>query len=212
MPHDHTHHHGDCCGHGDHGHDQAGEDVGPNDNLFPYIDRPNVVALNATGEGSSVIKPWHERTSEEVYLESDADEQLIIRVPFTGSVKLRTLLLKTGPGDQAAEKVILFANEPSIDFSDVQDKSPTQEFELAVSGDVCEYAVKTAKFNNVSSVTIFVPTNRGADSTRIYYIGFLGHWSERKNNPVITVYEAQANLADHEKIQGTAGNFNTTQS
>jgi hypothetical protein len=28
-----------------------------------------------------------------------------------------------------------------------------------------------------------------------------------KNQPVIAVYEAQANLADHEKIQGTDGNI-----
>lgn len=34
---------------------------------------------------------------------------------------------------------------------------------------------------------------------------------QRKGNPVITVYEAQANLADHEKIQGTDGTFNTPQ-
>ena len=70
-------------------------------------------------------------------------------------------MLKTGPGEQTAERVLLvcssslglnaladngfmgqFANEPSLDFSDVQDKSPTQEFEVAVSRDVCEYSVK----------------------------------------------------------------------
>jgi hypothetical protein len=30
---------------------------------------------------------------------------------------------------------------------------------------------------------------------------------QRKQDPVVTVYESQANLADHEKIQGTEGNF-----
>jgi len=211
MPHNHQHHHNEGCGHEshDHGHDHG--DVGSNDNLFPYIDRPNVVALNAIGLGSSVIKPWHERTSEDVYLESDADEQLIIRVPFTGSVKLRSLLLKAGPGDQTPEKIALFANESSLDFNDVQDKTPTQEFEVAEGRDVGEYAVKTAKFSNLSSVTLFIPCNRGADVTRVYYVGFLGHWTERRSNPVITVYEAQANLADHQKIQGTNSNFSTPQ-
>lgn len=209
MPHDH---HGDCGSHADHDHDHDGDDVGPNDNLFPYIDRPNVVALNATAPGSNVIKPWHERRDEAVFLESDTDEQLIIRVPFNGSVKLRTLLLKTGPGDQTADKVLLYANAPSLDFSDAQDSTPTQEFEVPVSPDVCEYPVKAAKFSSLSSVTIFIPSNRGADTTKIFYVGFLGQWTQRKENPVITVYEAQANLADHEKIQGTDGNFNTTQS
>jgi hypothetical protein len=31
---------------------------------------------------------------------------------------------------------------------------------------------------------------------------------QRKQDPIITVYESQANLADHEKIQGTEGNYN----
>ena len=52
-----------------HDHDHEHDDVsgsGPQDNLFQYIDRPNVVALNATGEGLKVIKPWHERLDEAV--------------------------------------------------------------------------------------------------------------------------------------------------
>ncbi|KAF9243562.1 galactose-binding domain-like protein [Melanogaster broomeanus] len=208
MPHNH---HNESCGHESHDHDHDLGDVGPNDNLFPYIDRHNVIALNATGSGSSVIKPWHERTSEEAYLESDADEQLIIRVPFTGSVRLRSLLMKAGPSDETPERIALFANEPSLDFNDVEDKTPTQEFEVAEGRDVGEYAVKTAKFSNLSSVTLFIPSNRGADTTRVYYIGFLGHWTERKSNPVITVYEAQANLADHQKVQGTEGNLSAAQ-
>ena len=33
---------------------------------------------------------------------------------------------------------------------------------------------------------------------------------QRKSDPVITVYETQANLADHEKIQGTDGSFSSS--
>ncbi|KAK0449983.1 PITH domain-containing protein [Armillaria borealis] len=211
-----AHHHDASCGHeshdhdhGDHEHDTS--DAGPNDNLFMHIDRANVVALNATGDGPEVIKPWHERTSEEKSLESDADDQLILRIPFTGSVKLRSLLLKTGPADQTPAKVAVFANEDAMDFEDVNDKTPVQEFDIVQSRDVGEYAVKAAKFFNVSSITLFIPASQGAETTRIYYVGFLGQWTERKSNPVITVYEAQANLADHEKIQGTNDIFSTSQ-
>jgi hypothetical protein len=35
-----------------------------------------------------------------------------------------------------------FANQPSLDFEDVFDKTPTQEFEIAQSRDVGEYSVK----------------------------------------------------------------------
>ncbi|EIM91184.1 DUF1000-domain-containing protein [Stereum hirsutum FP-91666 SS1] len=211
MSHNHTH--GGSCNdesHShdhDHSHDHSSEATGPQDNLFIHIDRSNVVALNTTGEGKEVIKPWHERLDEGVYLESDADDQMIIRIPFTGSVKLRSILLKTGPGDQTPEKVALFANADAMDFSDIADQTPTQELTVPQGRDVGEYQLKAAKFPNISSVTLFIPASQGAETTRIYYVGFMGSWSERKKDPVITVYESQANLADHEKIQGMEGNF-----
>lgn len=40
-------------------------------------------------------------------IESDADDQLIIRVPFTGSVKLKSILLRSGPEDQTPAKIAL---------------------------------------------------------------------------------------------------------
>ncbi|KAJ6511895.1 galactose-binding domain-like protein [Mycena vitilis] len=207
MPHQHDAH----CGHEstEHDHDHDSTDLGPKDNLFSQIDRDNVVALNASGLGSTVIKPWNERLDEEKSIESDADDQMIIRIPFTGSVKLRSLLLKTGPTDQTPSRVVLFSNEDSFDFEDIADKTPTQEFAVAPGRGVGEYALRTAKFSNVSSISLFFPGSQGADTTQIYYVGFLGHWTERKNSAPVTVYETQANLADHEKIQGTDGGLSS---
>lgn len=73
MSHNHNHDHSHSCNdeshsHDDHDHDHShsSEATGPQDNLYIHIDRSNVVALNATGEGKEVIKPWHERLDEEV--------------------------------------------------------------------------------------------------------------------------------------------------
>ena len=41
---------------------------------------------------------------------------------------------------------------------------------------------RAAKFTNISSVTVFFPASQGADETRIYYLGFLGQWSEVSAN------------------------------
>lgn len=63
-----SHQHNGNCGHEhdhDHDHDQPGT-AGPQDNLFQHIDRSNVLALNATGDGSAIIKPWNERLDETV--------------------------------------------------------------------------------------------------------------------------------------------------
>jgi len=197
MPHEH---HTDC-GHENHDHDhEPTSDLGAQDNLFPHIDRDNVAALNTSGNGSDVIKPWHARLDETQFIESDADDQIILRIPFTGLVRLRALLLKAGPGGQTPSKISLFANTASLDFDDVSDMTPTQEFNVPQSRDVGEYAV---------NITLFIPASQGAENTRIYYVGFLGSWTEHKHSPVITVYETQANLADHEKIQGLDGKFSS---
>nr|VWP01013.1 Type III effector protein XopX [Ganoderma boninense] len=212
MAHNHSHEGGchDESDHHDHDHGLP-EDVGYRDNLFSRIDRANVVALNVEepGKGPEVIKPWDQRLDEDSYLESDADDQMIIRIPFTGAVKLRALLLKTGPGDQTAAKVSLFPNMEHLDFSDLEDKKPVQEFTVPQGREVGEYHVMPAKFPNVTSITLFFPASQGADTTRIYYVGFLGQWSERKFEPVLTVYESKPNLADHDKIQGMNENWST---
>lgn len=63
MPHDHDHDHCHDESHG-HDHDDHADNAGQQDNLFAYIDRSNVVALNSEGSGKEVIKPWNERMDE----------------------------------------------------------------------------------------------------------------------------------------------------
>lgn len=59
-----------------------------------------------------------------------------------------------------------------------------------------------AKFNNVRSLTIFFPSNfDDSDETRVDYIGLKGEWQEMKEDPIITVYELNANPADHPKTK-----------
>ena len=86
MSHHHHHDHGGHCNHDDTDHLQLD---GTLDFLYKRTDKDNVVALNAA-EGSNagkVIRPWNERDTSQDFLESDADEQLILQIPFTGSVK-----------------------------------------------------------------------------------------------------------------------------
>jgi len=72
----HNHH---SCGdehHHDHDHHEEANERGFQDNLYTHINKTNVVALNSTGKGNEVIKPWNERLDEQKYLESDADDQM----------------------------------------------------------------------------------------------------------------------------------------
>ena len=82
----------------------------------------------------------------------------IIRIPFIGSVRLKSLLLKSGPGDQTPSKIALvhtticlllsisllfqFANAQTLDFDDINDETPTQELGIPQSREVGEYSLK----------------------------------------------------------------------
>ena len=37
---------------------------------------------------------------------------------------------------------------------------------------------RAAKFPAATSITLFFPASQGADNTRIYYVGFLGQFTE----------------------------------
>ncbi|GAA5981741.1 hypothetical protein JCM10908_004583 [Rhodotorula pacifica] len=171
--------------------------------LYQHIDRDNVIALNAEDgkEGKIVIRPWDERNQDEEWLESDADEQLILHIPFTGNIKLRSIVIRAGPAGYTPDKMQVYANQ-LLDFDEATALDPTQTFEVPISRDVVEFAVRPAKFPSVRSLTLFFPSNHGEDTTRISYIGFKGEFSNFTRDPIITVYEAQANPADHAKIPG----------
>lgn len=47
---------------------------------------------------------------------------------------------------------------------------------------------RATKFTNVTSVTLFISSNQGADSTRLYYIGFLGHWTQVRTGILLLMY------------------------
>ena len=59
----HHHGHGGCGDHAEE-HDLPGNVLGYQDNLYSQIDRAHVIALNADGQGETVIKPWSERNDE----------------------------------------------------------------------------------------------------------------------------------------------------
>mmetsp|Transcript_9657 Transcript_9657/g.27754 ORF Transcript_9657/g.27754 Transcript_9657/m.27754 type:complete len:165 (-) Transcript_9657:542-1036(-) len=103
--------HGHECHHGhghSHGHEGGGHDCQHEHNelesgiqerwLFDSIDTVNVKALNAkSGHGPlDAIKPYDLRMDVSRWMESDADEQLIVNIPFTGSVKLKAFSLASG--------------------------------------------------------------------------------------------------------------------
>lgn len=92
---EHEHGHGD-----DHaGHDHS-NDITPavQSQLYKQIDFDNIITFNESEQkaGQAIVqKTWAQRLEDEPELESDADEQLLMHVPYVGDVpELSRYLLK----------------------------------------------------------------------------------------------------------------------
>ena len=71
---------------------------------------------------------------------SDADEELLFNIPFTGNVKLKGLIVMGGEEGTAPSKVRLFKNRPHMTF-DLAAAKADQEFDLVEDTDgTVEYA------------------------------------------------------------------------
>jgi PITH domain len=85
-------------------------------------------------------------------IESDADEQLILYVPFISLIKLKSIAI-LGFGDNTnPTEMRAFINRSDIDFDSVDSIEPTQTFEIVACPPreiVPEYPTKLTKFTNV---------------------------------------------------------------
>jgi len=201
--HGHGHSHG-------HSHDGtpsgSGEDIGiGNFNLYLKIDFARFNCLNEAVDGSAktIFRPWDDRKNFSSFVESDADEELLINVPFTGNVKLKGVVVIGGNEETAPSKLRLFKNRPHMTFDDTaletdQEIALTRDSEGAV-----EYATKIVKFSNINCISLHFPSNFGGEeTTKIFYIGLKGDFTEAQREGILlTNYEIAPNLADHKVDQ-----------
>ena len=208
MSHHHEHGHDHEHGHGD-GHDHS-HDLEPalQSNLYKQIDFDKIITLNEAEprSGASVVqKTWAERLNEDPHLESDADEQLLMHVPFSGSCKLYSILMRTSDSPAAPLTLKLFRNRDDLDFSTASDLQPTQKLSLPRTNDVAEISLNRAQWNMTTNINLFFEDNHSGgeeDVTKISYLGFKGDFMALNREPVNVLYEAAANLSDHKVIQG----------
>ena len=71
------------------------------------------------------------REDANLFLESDADQQLIIHVIFNAGTKLRSITISAADDGHAPKKIKLFTNRPTIGFSEAEDEKAVQEFDLS---------------------------------------------------------------------------------
>ncbi|XP_015083720.1 PITH domain-containing protein 1 [Solanum pennellii] len=196
-----------------HDHDCADHNCSSDWSLFKHIDLPKVSALNeaVTGSVKSVFKPWEQRlNSSEGHLESnEGDPELIVFIPFTADVKIKSIAIVGGADGTSPSKMRAFVNRDGIDFSDAQSMQAIQEWDLAENlQGVLEYQTRYSRFQSVGNITLHFPDNFGADTTRIQYIGLKGEATQMKRDVVANiVYEIMPNPSDHKTRAETGGGF-----
>lgn len=157
MPHSHDH----GCSHEASSSDHSPE-MGIEYSLYQKIDMENLEVLNeeTEGTGKTIFKPFEERLDFSRFVISDADEELLINIPFTGNVKLKGIII-IGADDETHPKrlrmwdllakqrnpitlslLCSFKNRPKMTFDDTG-CCPEQEFELnRDTNGALEYATK----------------------------------------------------------------------
>ncbi|KAL8721112.1 MAG: hypothetical protein Q9225_002135 [Loekoesia sp. 1 TL-2023] len=209
MSHHHDHS-GHSHQHGGHDHDDGHDH---NDEIEPalqtliwkQIDFESIRTLNESesDQGAKIVeKTWPQRLNAEPKLESDADEQLLMFIPFTGVVKLHAILVRSSEDSSAPKTLKLFSNRDDLDFSTASDLQPTQTLDLSQTSEIQELPVKRTLFGNTYNINLFIEDNYGDEVTRVYWIGFKGEFMNLNREPVEVLYEKAANPKDHTLIQG----------
>lgn len=120
------------------------------------IDSRGVHCLNEASSHTLKSLLTSTPSSPSSYLESDADEQLLLTVPFLQPVRLRAMRFHhaSSEKEQAPKRIKLFINQPSLGFDSAESDPPTQEFEIG-GGKVGEKIdLRLVKFQNVQSLHV----------------------------------------------------------
>uniref|UniRef100_A0A2N9HKI0 PITH domain-containing protein n=1 Tax=Fagus sylvatica TaxID=28930 RepID=A0A2N9HKI0_FAGSY len=144
--------------------------------LVDFVDWSGVECLNQSTSHSVVnaLKQGY-REDDGLNLESDADEQLLIYIPFTQVIKLHSILIK-GTEEEGPKTVKLYSNKEHMGFSNVSDFPPSDTAVLSpdnIKGN--PVPLKYVKFQNVRSLTIFIEDNQSdAEITKVQKIALFG--------------------------------------
>ncbi|KAF5387012.1 hypothetical protein D9615_001757 [Tricholomella constricta] len=149
--------------------------------LLEFLDLSQLDCLNEDSAHTlKSILAQKTRNTSASYLASDADEQLILNIPFNQSVRVRSIVIHGSNPTQAPRAIKLAVNRPTLGFEDVEDaKEPEVAQILSLSqADVMEgrpVALRFVRFQAVNSLHIFVGSNHGdEDTTRIDAIDIFG--------------------------------------
>lgn len=187
---------------------QCEADDGEKFSLYRFVNVLGLRALNASGDSNvkRVLRPESEKRDDSVFVQSDEDDEddpaFILVVPFTGSVRLRKVVVMAA-GETCPTEVALFKN---VEASFGGTEQPTQVLRLGddPTGEV-ELAVLAPKFNDCRLLSLRFRNARGG-AARIGYVGLLGDYMRPQARLAGVVYESAPQAKDHQARADSAPN------
>lgn len=136
------------------------------------------------------------------FLESDADEQLILSFQLSAPCRIHSLAFQctftseTAPEASGPKTIKLFTNQQSLDFDEAESQAGVQTLTLTeeqlVSGE--PVALKYVKFQSVNTLSIFVQDNQGdTETTGITALKLYGQPKDKTN------------MSEFKRVAGKAG-------
>lgn len=161
----------------------ADDDAGPVRVLFDSA-KPSALT-SSSSTAASGQKDW---------IESGADDQLLLFLPFQSVLKLHTIQLTSLPpsddGDEEAPMrpgtIHLYTNHPhNLDFSEADDTPPTQAITLSANDwnkdGTANISLRFVKFQNISSLVIYVTKGDGdGEKVRLDRVRLVGESGEKR--------------------------------
>ena len=127
--------------------------------------------LNATKASSLGFVIGTEAEGEA--LKSDCDEQLLVTLTLQQASKIHSVKFSAPEASSAPKTIKLFINRSNLSFDDVEDMAPTQM--VTMSGTSATIPLQFVKFQNVSSLAVFIQDNQGdEESTSLSRIELIG--------------------------------------
>ena len=166
--------------------------------------------------GKHPFKAYDKRLEPEPFLASDEDDpELIVHVPFTQAVDIRSICVVGGGDGAAPTSVRLYADREDLEFSSAEELPPIQTVQLHedFNGEIW-YPLKVHKFQSVQSVALHFPADNhggGDDATVLCYVGFKGAKKDARRGVVECTYEAAAQVKDHKKAKDEMGGASAVQ-
>jgi hypothetical protein len=156
-----------------------------------------VRTLFDTTQPSSAGKGKAAGESKKDWVESDVDEQLMLYLPFTSSLKVHTIQITSFPpqaddddDDEVPSRpktIHLYTNrQHNLGFEEAEDIVPTQTFELKPSDwdentGTAKLELRFVKFQNVYSLVFFVVDgDSDSEKTRIDRLRIIGETGEKR--------------------------------